>query len=74
MKFAKLCCLLMVVNTTGFAAKKAPLKIGIHDWIGYYPIYLGIEKGYFGKKDEVIKLSNSEIGQNGIASMVSGKR
>lgn len=61
-----------VMAATGFSGcgRAQPLRMGIHPWIGYEPLYLAED---FGWLPETVKLQKGEAAADSMAGLLSGE-
>lgn len=72
----RLCIVVVVaiglVACRGKGATEGPLKIGIFTWVGYTPLYIAQEKGYFKKHGVEVEIVRIEDGSARRAALASG--
>src|SRR5215472_12280442 len=50
-----------------------PVKIGVNTWVGFGPLYLAREKGFFQKRGVEVELTSIEKTSEKYAGFLSGK-
>ncbi|MFE3838840.1 ABC transporter substrate-binding protein [Pseudogemmobacter sonorensis] len=63
---------LLLATTFGFAAQAEPLRIGLQPWLGYGPLWVAEEKGFFDAEGIEVQLINFNWDQDVNAALVSG--
>src|SRR3972149_5064487 len=62
---------LLAILVLATAAAAAPLKIGYSIWVGYGPLFLAKEKGYYGKTE--VQLTNVEDPKQRFTALAAGQ-
>src|SRR3990172_80261 len=61
---------LLAILVLATAAAAAPLKLGYSIWVGYGPLFLAKEKGYYGKTE--VQLTNVEDPKQRFTALAAG--
>ena len=67
------CLAAAILLILGSAAQAEPLRIFYFAWVGYGPLFLAQEKGYFAREGVEVELINNEIHAAAFGGLFSGQ-
>ncbi len=72
-QFVGITAALLLTATVGQAAQAEPLRIGYLTWIGYGPLFVAQEKGFFAKEGVQVELIDMAIHEAMYAGLFAGQ-
>jgi NitT/TauT family transport system substrate-binding protein len=73
MRLFRMITALLVITGGSRAAQAEPLRIFYFIWVGYGPLFLAQEKGFFAKEGVEVELINNEVHAAAFGGLFSGQ-